>query len=362
MPVSPKTRTLISLALVIGITAMLVTSLMMYLMPYDRTTAAVHTIFGISLLALIGFHGRNNLAALGSYFIQGRRWLWTNLAGGTVILLGTLLWLPPFSSIIETGENIRRSNSIEAGRYDLIATHQRDAGVPVRILVRAGAHYTSQPIEVFGGLITFVTVPQMALWVEDGEGRFLKTLYLTSKAADSSYQSVDIFSDEIVRRPEALPIWSHRRGVRAADGLFMPLPDQPAGDATTAATPVADYELSSVLPEGAGELTLYMEVNRSFDFNEFWHRDKFPDDPVYTGGGNSGQPSLLYSLRLGALGGETLHRFARMDLIGRGHHSGADGEVYPLEGFSTALQLISVALVEINPPAPMPLAAADRAN
>jgi len=37
-----------------------------------------------------------------------------------------------------------------------------------------------------------------------------------------------------------------------------------------------------------------MEVNRTYDFNEYYSKTRFPDDAIYSGTGSSGQPSLIY--------------------------------------------------------------------
>ena len=40
-----------------------------------------------------------------------------------------------------------------------------------------------------------------------------------------------------------LPYWSHKRGVIASDGLYMPEPENPVPDAYSGATPVKGFVL-----------------------------------------------------------------------------------------------------------------------
>lgn len=47
------------------------------------------------------------------------------------------------------------------------------------------------------------------------------------------------------RRPEGLLVWSHRRGVKATDGLYAPDDDTQLADSVTAATSNTNFILSS---------------------------------------------------------------------------------------------------------------------
>ncbi len=49
----------------------------------------------------------------------------------------------------------------------------------------------------------------------------------------------------IKRAPQTLPYWSHKRGIMAADGLFMPDAETSVPDAYTGATPVTSFVLKS---------------------------------------------------------------------------------------------------------------------
>lgn len=327
-----------------------------YATPYDPLLAGIHTLLGITVLFAFGFHLANNFRPLLTYLKVRRRIL---LAVGVPMIVAGIvaLGLPPASTIIETGYALRSMGGVTEGSFQVIRTHigreENGTALPLRISVRAGAHYESAPQPLFLGL-TYTSIPQMAFWVEDEEGRFLDTLYVTRALSSAGFQSTDILSDEVIRRPEALPVWSHRRGVTYGDGLAIPLPEDRDLDGVTAPTPPGHYDLLTTVDSvvrNAGEpprrFRLFMEVNRSYDFNAHWHPERFPDDPIYSGSGSSGQPSLVYMAEVDLDGGD---RYLLLRPIGHGHHSGADGALTEsLDGFDTALELVGPVLVEVGP-------------
>jgi len=177
-------------------------------------------------------------------------------------------------------------------------------------------------------------LPQMAAWIETADGVFVDTIYATYRSGHSDWKAA-----KGARRPEALPIWSHSRGIRAADGLYMPDASHPLPDAISAATPKESFSLSWVLPAGlaAGEYRILVEVNSSYDWNESYPEGLPESDPRWSE--VNGQPSLLWAgwLRLGGQPDE-----ARLEPIGTGSPRGADGKIKPgLEGITSARSLLS---------------------
>lgn len=318
--------------------------------PYDATIAGIHTLLGCAVVVVVGFHLANNLKALAGYLTaRRRRIVWALALPGTLALL-VALGLPPATTVIETGYALRNMSGVTDGSFEVISTRVGATdGLPIRLSVRAGRHYESNPQPLFLGL-SYTTVPQMAFWTEDSDGNFLETLYVTRALSDSSFQSADVFSDEVIRRPEALPVWSHRRGIRYDDGLAVPLPGNQDLDGITAPTPLGHYDLVSRTPEDEGVVRVFMEINRSYDFNAFWHPERFPDDAIYSGSGSSGQPSIVYMAEIDVAAGE---RFALLRPLGHGHPSGRDGSLTPdLSGFDTALELVGPVIAEIDRPQP----------
>ena len=179
--------------------------------------------------------------------------------------------------------------------------------------------------------------------METLEGKYIDTLYITGKTSNSSYRTSDEEPD-VVRRPEALPYWSHKRGVIANDGLYTPDPRNSDLDGISAATPKVDYQVDMTAPQ-MGRYKLMVEVNRSYDFNEYYSKARFPNDAVYSGPGSSGQPSLIYeSVVDSAQPAQYLFK-----LIGHGHHSGKDGELYEnLENITSAKQILEFVVANIE--------------
>jgi hypothetical protein len=78
---------------------------------------------------------------------------------------------------------------------------------------------------------------QMALWLEDPQGHYAETLYVT---ADVGREGLGngfwrLFGLTVREAPESLPVWAHRRGVRYGESYYPPR-EKPLPDAVTGAT------------------------------------------------------------------------------------------------------------------------------
>ena len=148
-----------------------------------------------------------------------------------------------------------------------------------------------------------------------------------------------------IRRPAALPRWSHQRGIRTEDGLYLPTPQNPVADAYTGPTPGKGFILHTRLNQDVtGSFRVLFEINQTWDWNECWTNNKFPEDEEYK---TSCQPALVY---MASIDPTDPGKDYVMELIGRSHHSGANGELFSdLETMSTALHIaeqIEVRLVK----------------
>ena len=181
--------------------------------------------------------------------------------------------------------------------------------------------------------------PLMAIWVEDLNGKYIQTLFVAESLGKGIFQHGDATSGQWlpaeIRRPAALPVWSHSRGIVEADGLFVPTPENAVPDAYTGATPQISFTLNTRLDKpGPDRFYVLFEVNQTWDWNEYWTNNKYPDDPVYK---TSCQPSLIYRALVDLTDDK---KNEEMELIGRGHHSGKDGKIYDdLETMTTALNI-----------------------
>ena len=195
------------------------------------------------------------------------------------------------------------------------------------INIQAGKNFSHQ---YKMGIIKINITPQIAIWLEDETGKYIETILVTEKSAKSSWGNV--------RRPEALPIWSHKRGVKYSDGLYMPDRKNPLPDTVTGATAKGSFIKTWNVPSSIkdGNYLLKVEVNSSFDFNETY-QDKLPKNhPSYNL--VSGQPSLLWEGKVSVGKAYT----TKLKIVGHGHPAGKDGTVSSdLSGIDSALTIIN---------------------
>jgi hypothetical protein len=181
--------------------------------------------------------------------------------------------------------------------------------------------------------------PLFAIWVEDEKGNFLQTLYVSESIGKGIFQhgqtSEGKWMPGEIRRPAALPYWGHRRGIRAADGLYLPDPKNPIPDAYTGPTPPGDFKLVSNMDiANPGKFTIYFEINQTWDWNEYWTNNKYPDDEEYK---TSCQPAIVYRADIDM---GNLSPLYEMKIIGHSHYSGKTGELFSdLSTLTTALHI-----------------------
>jgi hypothetical protein len=190
--------------------------------------------------------------------------------------------------------------------------------------------------------------PTFAVWLEDEEGNYIQTIFITKAIATGIFDHGGVEDGKWVkgerRRPAALPVWSYTRGVVSNDGYYIPTSDNPVPDAYTSATPEAGFYLNTkadtALPE---KYWVKVEVNQTWDWNEFWTNSKFPDDQEYK---TSCQPALVYGVLVDAKNTKDVYV---LKLLGRSHHSGIDGKLYDdLETITTAKHIFEKITLELN--------------
>ena len=130
--------------------------------------------------------------------------------------------------------------------------------------------------------------PQIAVWIEDAQGRYLSTVYASSKIATQSWLAAGGN-----RRREALPHWCHSRGVQYADGLYLPTKSEPLADGISGATPRGSFDLKLSPEAGLDRFVVKVEVNHSTDFNETYRPRR--GSPVTRAGG-TGAASRPWSM------------------------------------------------------------------
>lgn len=177
-------------------------------------------------------------------------------------------------------------------------------GKALLISMEKGPHYAEMIKNQ--GFLDYVVVPLIAIWVEDSEGNYVDTLFVSSKVFE-------------INRPSALPVWAHKSQMQSSD-----LADEVSG--------ASNQDVSrSFEPSDDESFRILMEVNRSYDYNAFYKGDK----------DYNGQPSLVYE---GLLTGVN-----NMVLVGHGSIDGTDGEIdEPLNEVTTAKEIFKEIVVEIK--------------
>ena len=150
--------------------------------------------------------------------------------------------------------------------------------------------------------------PQIAIWLEDEQGRYLKTLYVTKKASALSW----LFGPK-EGRPESLPVWYHASKHDSSKSAASSSSDQKEIDAVTSATPKGGLVINQKI--GDEPCVIKVEVNASFDYNSTWTKKN---------SGVNGQPSLVYQALIPA--GQK--KEVTFELIGSGSPDGSDGDVH----------------------------------
>ncbi|MGC9513982.1 MAG: hypothetical protein ACP5D8_10185 [Fidelibacterota bacterium] len=184
--------------------------------------------------------------------------------------------------------------------------------------------------------------PTFAIWLETAEGDFIQTLYVTQSLATGWFGHGQLdagrWKDEpgISIRRATLPYWLHKSGILKNGEGDMPVPENPAADGFTGATPRGEFYLtlkSDIKPELPYRFML--EINQTWDWNPYWHNNKYPDDFDYK---SSSQPALVYSVMIDSHDPSELYY---LNPIGHSHYGGKNGKLYTdLSTLTTALDII----------------------
>lgn len=363
-------RSFISLSIFLGLTILVITSLLMFLRPHQEWVALLHTIFGFWLLLLLGWHIKNNLKPLKSYLrntTTGKINLVPWSSAGLFALLLVLVYQQtvPFIQFYQWGQTLRAAS---AGAVDEQQVFHLRRNFPE---VASGPAFT---IQFQKG--SFFMWPQYAIWLETMDGKFIQPLYITSKLASNNFANkvtrknpervftenpfttgeddeaiFDFQWDESSKneriRPESLPVFLHLLGVRSASGMMVPETATPTLDAYAGATMTENFLLTTqALGDLPTQFKIRFEINQSFDFNEYYSSNRFPDDAIYSGNGFSAQPSVVYEAVVDRRNDQQLYR---LTLIGQGHHSGKDGKINPdISKLTTAKQIVDRVIVEFH--------------
>ena len=149
--------------------------------------------------------------------------------------------------------------------------------------------------------------PQVAIWVENESGVFLKTLYVTQRAGKRKWRMGPKNG-----RPESLPVWYHKSSDKE---IILMQKNNSLGeeiDAVTSATPKGGVIINAEIPDE--KCVIKAEFNTSFDYNDYFTKKT---------SGVNGQPSVIYGAKI-----ENVEKEIVLNLLGTGSLDGSDGNIY----------------------------------
>ena len=166
---------------------------------------------------------------------------------------------------------------------------------------------------------------QCAVWLEDANGNYVRTLYVTQRASKRNW-----IVGPKAGRPESLPVWYHAAHYESVKGA----PGNSDVDAVTAATPKGGVVFTAEI--GDGTYVIKAEFNTSFDYNDFYTKKN---------SGVNGQPSVVYEAKIpSGTGGEIA-----LSLTGTGSEDGSDGKIYTdVSKLTTAKTIVDKVIVTVR--------------
>ncbi len=240
------------------------------------------------------------------------------------------------------------------------ATAQDEQKQRIIVIVKPGAHWQHSFRVMW--LIKVTNQPQMAFWLEDADGNYVATIYVTHRTALQDWRSSPGEKKEKIRRPSSLPVWihQHQAGGLMAEATCSSCHNfhdakeklvDPSSElaAITGATPKTDFTKEWQIPPELkpGKYLIKAEINHSKDFNDSFKEDAAEHDKNYSGGKwGSGQPSVFWQGEL-QIGDKPSTVWLKK--IGRGHPAGKDGKVYSdLNMLDSALDIVESIEVKVE--------------
>ena len=192
--------------------------------------------------------------------------------------------------------------------------------------------------------------PTFSFWIEDIEGNYIETLYVTKYLGTGIYGHGSLSKGKWdskpgpAQRPATLPYWLNKRRVEGKGNSYLPSPSSPVPDAITGATPKGDFILNATvknrLPK---QFRLLMEINQTWDWNEYWNNSKFPDDYDYA---SSCQPAIVYAVTIDQ---SIPDAEFFLNPIGHSHYSGATGDLFTdLTTLTTAKEIAYKVIAKVK--------------
>ncbi|BCE02997.1 DUF4405 domain-containing protein [Marinicellulosiphila megalodicopiae] len=311
----------------------------------ERTTSmtTLHISAGVFFLVSSSWHIYLNRKALFHYV----RFQLISLLPASILALGLMIgvfsWMSPFSQLLNFGGNARfqdkdltqmytplKEGEIRLLQVDILNTHKQ--GVAINLGAEVGPSYSHDMV--------------MLLWVEDIQGRYLETIYSTRRFAKGLMTDPDNRSENIYRQ-ESVPHWIGKRQQALKLDNLIPDSENELPDAISGATPRSHFLIKTKLSDPTlRKFILKFEANQSYDWNEYYSKDRFLDDAVYSGTGQVGQPSIIYQVEIDLDHPKEVYFLMP---AGHGHHSGQNAEIdSDMSNVTTALWDFYRLIIEVE--------------
>lgn len=248
----------------------------------------------------------------------------------TKTLLITIHFSLIFGNLVFANPRIKNTKS-----FDTLKTSIDKKGLDLEFVLEKGNHHNH---------------PTFAIWLEDLEGNYIQPLLVTKFIATGIYARGPL-SDTTwgtepgeAYRPAALPYWNHKRREQPQIEKIMPGKNDPIPDGYTAATPKASFVLKASTDKPIpNSFRLLMEINQTWDWNEYWTNNKFPENKAYK---SSSQPSVVYAVTVHT--GSGIKEYW-LNPVGHGHYAGSNGDLYTnLTTITTALDIYKTIKVTLK--------------
>lgn len=219
---------------------------------------------------------------------------------------------------------------------DLVDYRQGD----IRVHVKEGKEYLHD-FPLFMGIKKKAS-PQIAMWIEDLNGNYISTIYVSHKIATGSWQA-----NGDNRRKEALPVWCYSRGIQYPDGLYLPTKGEPVVDGISGATPHGSFDVKMTPVGNLKQFVVKIELNHSTDWNDYYPKNAKEGDSDWTGGkGGSGQPAVVYAATVD-LDSDKKQYVATF--MGHSSPDGTNGNINPdLSSLTSALEIVEEIIINIE--------------
>ena len=162
--------------------------------------------------------------------------------------------------------------------------------------------------EAYKSLFLKKLYPTYVIWAVNKKTGEVRTIYITGKAGTGEWMMAD-------ERPSSVPVWYGMKKKEAETPV----------DSITGATPSGEMFTHYWQVPGSmmnARIDIYLEVNVSFDYNDFYREEAKEGEPGYSD--VNGQPSLIWMATL-----ETGKKDVAISpkLIGHGHVLGENHEI-----------------------------------